>query len=193
MPAREPSGPQGWRSPDGDRGTARSRPGSHGAGLQLHLRHPGRRSSGPAKALGDPGPQHGNHRRRGAEIGDRRRRRHRGAGRRGCGHRGTFDGPFEAALIGMLALVSHVVGAVAVSVAAGIMDGRGSGAGAGRRRGPAEDSVPGLPRVRDPHGLQGGDPRGARRPDSAEPMPSRGAGPAAWTTSSCSPGTAGRR
>ena len=43
------------------------------------------------------------------------------------GHRGTFAGPFEAALVGTLALVPQVVDAVAVPVVAagGIMDGRG--------------------------------------------------------------------
>lgn len=43
------------------------------------------------------------------------------------GHRGTFAGPFEAALIGTLALVPQVVDAVAMPVIAsgGIMDGRG--------------------------------------------------------------------
>ena len=43
------------------------------------------------------------------------------------GHRGTFAGPFEAALVGTMALVPQVVDAVAVPVIAsgGIMDGRG--------------------------------------------------------------------
>jgi nitronate monooxygenase len=42
-------------------------------------------------------------------------------------HRGTFDGPFEAALIGTLALVPQVADAVSVPIVAagGIMDGRG--------------------------------------------------------------------
>jgi nitronate monooxygenase len=42
-------------------------------------------------------------------------------------HRGTFDGPFEAAMIGTMALVPQVVDAVKVPVVAsgGIMDGRG--------------------------------------------------------------------
>lgn len=43
------------------------------------------------------------------------------------GHRGTFAGPFEAAMIGTMALVPQVVDAVTVPVIAsgGIMDGRG--------------------------------------------------------------------
>ncbi|HET6232673.1 MAG TPA: nitronate monooxygenase, partial [Longimicrobiaceae bacterium] len=43
------------------------------------------------------------------------------------GHRGTFGAPFEAAMIGTLALVPQVVDAVRVPVVAsgGIMDGRG--------------------------------------------------------------------
>lgn len=43
------------------------------------------------------------------------------------GHRGTFAGPFEAALVGTMALVPQAVDAVAVPVVAagGIMDGRG--------------------------------------------------------------------
>jgi nitronate monooxygenase len=43
------------------------------------------------------------------------------------GHRGTFAGPFESAMIGTLALVPQVVDAVKVPVVAagGIMDGRG--------------------------------------------------------------------
>lgn len=43
------------------------------------------------------------------------------------GHRGTFAGPFEAAMIGTMALVPSVVAAVRVPVLAsgGIMDGRG--------------------------------------------------------------------
>jgi nitronate monooxygenase len=43
------------------------------------------------------------------------------------GHRGTFAGPFESAMIGTIALVPQVVDAVAVPViaAGGIMDGRG--------------------------------------------------------------------
>jgi nitronate monooxygenase len=43
------------------------------------------------------------------------------------GHRGTFDGPPEQALIGTLALVPHVVDRVSIPViaAGGIMDGRG--------------------------------------------------------------------
>jgi nitronate monooxygenase len=43
------------------------------------------------------------------------------------GHRGTFAGPIEAALVGTLALVPQVVDAVRVPViaAGGIMDGRG--------------------------------------------------------------------
>jgi len=43
------------------------------------------------------------------------------------GHRGTFSGPFEAALVGTLALVPAAVDAVGVPVVAagGIMDGRG--------------------------------------------------------------------
>ncbi len=42
-------------------------------------------------------------------------------------HRGTFDGPFEAALIGTMALVPQVADAVSTPVVAsgGIMDGRG--------------------------------------------------------------------
>jgi nitronate monooxygenase len=42
-------------------------------------------------------------------------------------HRGTFDGPFERALVGAVALVPQVVDAVRVPViaAGGIMDGRG--------------------------------------------------------------------
>ena len=42
-------------------------------------------------------------------------------------HRGTFDGPFEAAMVGTMALVPQVVDAVSVPVIAsgGIMDGRG--------------------------------------------------------------------
>jgi nitronate monooxygenase len=43
------------------------------------------------------------------------------------GHRGTFAGPFEAAMVGTMALVPQVADAVAVPVVAsgGIMDGRG--------------------------------------------------------------------
>jgi len=43
------------------------------------------------------------------------------------GHRGTFKGPFEDALVGTMALVPQIVDAVAVPVIAsgGIMDGRG--------------------------------------------------------------------
>ena len=43
------------------------------------------------------------------------------------GHRGTFAGPFEAAMIGVMALVPQVVDAVSLPViaAGGIMDGRG--------------------------------------------------------------------
>jgi nitronate monooxygenase len=43
------------------------------------------------------------------------------------GHRGTFLGPFESALVGTIALVPQVVDAVSVPVltAGGIMDGRG--------------------------------------------------------------------
>jgi nitronate monooxygenase len=43
------------------------------------------------------------------------------------GHRGTFAGPFEAALVGTMALVPQVVDAVPVPViaAGGLMDGRG--------------------------------------------------------------------
>jgi nitronate monooxygenase len=43
------------------------------------------------------------------------------------GHRGTFNGPFEAALIGTMALVPQMVDAVSIPVIAsgGIMDGRG--------------------------------------------------------------------
>jgi len=43
------------------------------------------------------------------------------------GHRGTFLGPFESALVGTMALVPQVVDAVSVPVlaAGGIMDGRG--------------------------------------------------------------------
>lgn len=43
------------------------------------------------------------------------------------GHRGTFLGPFESAMIGTLALVPQIVDAVSVAVIAsgGIMDGRG--------------------------------------------------------------------
>jgi nitronate monooxygenase len=43
------------------------------------------------------------------------------------GHRGTFGGPFEAGLVGTIALVPQVVDAVSVPVVAsgGIMDGRG--------------------------------------------------------------------
>ena len=71
------------------------------------------------------------------------------------GHRGTFAGPFEAALVGSLALVPQVVDAVAVPVVAagGIMDGRGivaaralgaAGSRWGRRSWPA--ARPGSPR-----------------------------------------------
>jgi nitronate monooxygenase len=43
------------------------------------------------------------------------------------GHRGTFAGPFEAAMVGTLALVPQMVDAVSLPVVAsgGIMDGRG--------------------------------------------------------------------
>src|SRR5439155_8218984 len=43
------------------------------------------------------------------------------------GHRGTFGGPFESAMIGTVSLVPQVVDAVRVPVIAsgGIMDGRG--------------------------------------------------------------------
>lgn len=43
------------------------------------------------------------------------------------GHRGTFNGPFESSLIGLMALVPQVVDAVRIPViaAGGIMDGRG--------------------------------------------------------------------
>ncbi|HEY0835055.1 MAG TPA: nitronate monooxygenase [Azospirillum sp.] len=43
------------------------------------------------------------------------------------GHRGTFAGPFEAAMVGTMALVPQMVDAVSVPVVAsgGIMDGRG--------------------------------------------------------------------
>ena len=46
-------------------------------------------------------------------------------------HRGTFLGPFEAAMIGTIALVPQIVDAVSVPVIAsgGIMDGRGIAAG----------------------------------------------------------------
>ncbi len=79
------------------------------------------------------------------------------------GHRGTFAGPFEAAMVGTMALVPQVVDAVAVPVVAagGIMDGLGIvAARPGRRRGPDGDGVPDLPRGRDRRILQGGGPGG---------------------------------
>ncbi len=85
-------------------------------------------------------------------------------------HRSTFAGPFEAAMVGTLALVPQVVDAVDVPViaAGGIVvrgragdRGRGHhgwagdrrGAGAGCGRGTTGHGVPDLPRVAHPGGL----------------------------------------
>ena len=84
------------------------------------------------------------------------------------GHRGTFAGPFESALIGGMALVPQIVDQVSVPVvlAGGVMDGRGIAAALALGAAGAQLGTAFLDLRREPYA---GDvpPRSARAHDDA--------------------------